>query len=277
MDKSKPIGIAALGFSGELGNQVMGLLAAVVRTRRDAFELKPAAEADFLIVNAASGVAVPKGKLVANYYRDFVGSSSDSQQLVLKDPIDTAAINTLLSIAERALNKADQHAVSNLNDASAKLGVVNELDLRALVVDDSAAVRTQIVEALRKAGVDSVTAASGEEALAKLKAERFELVFLDIVMPGIDGLEACRQIRSGTGGADVTIIMLTGQSAPSTRVQGALSGCDAFLTKPIDLKSFYAAIDKAVSKRAELRGVPMSGLQARGFGGLMNRLKSMLG
>ena len=277
MDKSKPIGIAALGFSGELGNQVMGLLAAVVRTRRDAFELKPAAEADFLIVNAASGVAVPKGKLVANYYRDFVGSSSDSQQLVLKDPIDTAAINTLLSIAERALNKADLHAVSNLNDASAKLGVVNELDLRALVVDDSAAVRTQIVEALRKAGVDSVTAASGEEALAKLKAERFELVFLDIVMPGIDGLEACRQIRSGTGGADVTIIMLTGQSAPSTRVQGALSGCDAFLTKPIDLKSFYAAIDKAVSKRAELRGVPMSGLQARGFGGLMNRLKSMLG
>lgn len=277
MDKSKPIGIAALGFSGELGNQVMGLLAAVVRTRRDAFELKPAAEADFLIVNAASGVAVPKGKLVANYYRDFVGSSSDSQQLVLKDPIDTAAINTLLSIAERALNKADQHAVSNLNDASAKLGVVNELDLRALVVDDSAAVRTQIVEALRKAGVDSVTAASGEEALAKLKAERFELVFLDIVMPGIDGLEACRQIRSGTGGADVTIIMLTGQSAPSTRVQGALSGCDAFLTKPIDLKSFYAAIDKAVSKRAELRGVPISGLQARGFGGLMNRLKSMLG
>ena len=277
MDKSKPIGIAALGFSGELGNQVMGLLAAVVRTRRDAFELKPAAEADFLIVNAASGVAVPKGKLVANYYRDFVGSSSDSQQLVLKDPIDTAAINTLLSIAERALNKADQHAVSNLNDASAKLGVVNELDLRALVVDDSAAVRTQIVEALRKAGVDSVTAASGEEALAKLKAERFELVFLDIVMPGIDGLEACRQIRSGPGGADVTIIMLTGQSAPSTRVQGALSGCDAFLTKPIDLKSFYAAIDKAVSKRAELRGVPISGLQARGFGGLMNRLKSMLG
>lgn len=277
MDKSKPIGIAALGFSGDLGNQVMGLLAAVVRTRRDAFELKPAAEADFLIVNAASGVAVPKGKLVANYYRDFVGSSSDSQQLVLKDPIDTAAINTLLSIAERALNKADQHAVSNLNDASAKLGVVNELDLRALVVDDSAAVRTQIVEALRKAGVDSVTAASGEEALAKLKAERFELVFLDIVMPGIDGLEACRQIRSGTGGADVTIIMLTGQSAPSTRVQGALSGCDAFLTKPIDLKSFYAAIDKAVSKRAELRGVPISGLQARGFGGLMNRLKSMLG
>ena len=277
MDKSKPIGIAALGFSGDLGNQVMGLLAAVVRTRRDAFELKPAAEADFLIVNAASGVAVPKGKLVANYYRDFVGSSSDSQQLVLKDPIDTAAINTLLSIAERALNKADLHAVSNLNDASAKLGVVNELDLRALVVDDSAAVRTQIVEALRKAGVDSVTAASGEEALAKLKAERFELVFLDIVMPGIDGLEACRQIRSGTGGADVTIIMLTGQSAPSTRVQGALSGCDAFLTKPIDLKSFYAAIDKAVSKRAELRGVPISGLQARGFGGLMNRLKSMLG
>lgn len=277
MDKSKPIGIAALGFSGELGNQVMGLLAAVVRTRRDAFDLKPAAEADFLIVNAASGVAVPKGKLIANYYRDFIGSTSDSQQLVLKDPIDTAALNTLLSIAERALNKADQHAVSNLNDASAKLGVVNELDLRALVVDDSAAVRTQIVEALRKAGVDSVTAASGEEALAKLKAERFELVFLDIVMPGIDGLEACRQIRSGTGGADVTIIMLTGQSAPSTRVQGALSGCDAFLTKPIDLKGFYAAIDKAVSKRAELRGVPISGLQARGFGGLMNRLKSMLG
>lgn len=277
MDKSKPIGIAALGFSGELGNQVMGLLATVVRTRRDAFELKPAAEADFLIVNAAAGVAVPKGKLVANYYRDFVGSTSDSQQLVLKDPIDAAAINTLLSIAERALNKADQHAVSNLNDASAKLGVVNELDLRALVVDDSTAVRTQIVEALRKAGVDSVTAASGEEALTKLKAERFELVFLDIVMPGMDGLEACRQIRSGTGGADVTIIMLTGQSAPSTRVQGALSGCDAFLTKPIDLKSFYAAIDKAVSKRAELRGVPISGLQARGFGGLMNRLKSMLG
>ena len=114
----------------------------------------------------------------------------------------------------------------------------------------------------------------GRLGLAAFQREKFDICLLDVMMPGMDGLEACKQVRAGKSGQDTTIIMLTSQSAPAMRVQAALSGCDAYLTKPIDKQSLFTAIDKAIAKRAELRGVPISGLQSgKGFMGLLARLR----
>ncbi len=167
------------------------------------------------------------------------------------------------------------HAVSNLGDASAKLGTAAIMNLKALVVDDSMAVRQQVCAALQMAGVQATEAPNAAVALSKLSQERFDFVILDVVMPGMDGMEACKAVRAGQNGQDTTILMLTSEVRPSSRVQAALSGCDAFLTKPIEKKSFYEAVDKAIAKRAELRGVPIEKLQGgRGLMGLLSKLRS---
>jgi CheY-like chemotaxis protein len=219
-------------------------------------------------------VVAPAGKTIVHYVERL--ADADAKQLCLVAPINSGSISAMLTTLESLFrNKgALGTAVSNLKDTSATLDTAKKLDLKALIVDDSAAVRVQVQEALSGAGVECSAVESAASALERLKSSRFDIVILDVVMPGMDGLEACKHVRAGKGGQDTTIIMLTSQSAPAMRVQAALSGCDAYLTKPIDKQALFSAIDRAIAKRAELRGVPISGLQSgRGFTGLLARLR----
>ena len=123
------------------------------------------------------------------------------------------------------------------------------LKLRGLVVDDSATVRAQLEVTLQRCGLDVDTAAEGESALAKLQSGVFDLVFLDVVMPGLNGYELCRKIRSIPNGRHLPVVMLTSRSSPFDRARGALAGCDTYLTKPVTLKDFYQAVHKSLGKR----------------------------
>ncbi len=269
-----PISIATLGFTGDLASRLMGLLAAQALSQPNRVELKRPDAADVVIVSHLPGLQAPSGKTIVQYVERL--SDANPKQLCLVAPINAGSISALLTTLEGLFrSKGNQtFAVSNLNDTSATLGTAKKLDLKALIVDDSAAVRAQVTEALSSADVDCTAVESAALALQRLQTERFDIVVLDVVMPGMDGLEACKQVRAGKSGLDTTIIMLTSQSAPAMRVQAALSGCDAYLTKPIDKQSLFTAIDKAIAKRAELRGVPISGLQSgRGFMGLLARLR----
>jgi two-component system, cell cycle response regulator len=123
------------------------------------------------------------------------------------------------------------------------------LTLTALVVDDSAAVRTQLEVTLKRAGLNVDTAENAENALNVLKSRRYDLVFLDVVMPGMNGYDLCRQVRALPSGRYVPVVMLTSRTSPFDRARGALAGCDTYLTKPVAVKDFYAAVHKALSKR----------------------------
>jgi CheY-like chemotaxis protein len=273
---SKPLKIAALGFTEEQNFRIMGILIAAVDADPDRFVLAPADGADFVFVNVAAGLPVPRARLISHYYGDRA-MPADAGRLAMSGALKAQTVQQMLELAEGSLRQAGgrEATVLNMVDTSAKIAVAKELSLKALVVDDSLAVRTQVSEALHRGGVESVQVATAEEALARMKNERFDLVFLDIVMPGMDGLAACKLVRAGKWGADTTIIMLTGQSAPASRVAGALAGCDAYLTKPITLKDLYSSIDRAIHKRAELRGVPISGLQSKGLSGFLKRISGL--
>lgn len=104
---------------------------------------------------------------------------------------------------------------------------------RALVVDDSAAIRKQLELELRQAGIASDFAETGEEALEKVASNRYDLVFLDIIMPGIDGYETCRQIRMRKEMKKTPIIMLSAKTSPLDEVQGVIAGASTYLTKPV--------------------------------------------
>jgi two-component system, cell cycle response regulator len=120
--------------------------------------------------------------------------------------------------------------------------------LSALIVDDSLTVRTQLQGALDRIGIKGQLADGGAAAIDAVQKQRFELIFLDVVMPGMDGYTLCRQIKSAPSTRNTPIVMLTSRSSPFDRARGALAGCDTYLTKPIDLKSFYRAVDKVLLK-----------------------------
>jgi two-component system, cell cycle response regulator len=120
--------------------------------------------------------------------------------------------------------------------------------LRALVVDDSLAVREQLRSALDRAGIISEMADSAESALVHLAANAYDLVFLDVVMPGADGYEVCRSIKKNSYTRNMPVLMLTSRSSPFDRARGALAGCDSYLVKPITWETFFAAIDKVLAK-----------------------------
>ena len=108
-----------------------------------------------------------------------------------------------------------------------------ETALHALVIDDSASIRKQLELELRDAGITSDFAESGEMALEKIKEQQFDLVFLDIIMPGIDGYETCKAMRSTAEYKKTPIIMLSGKTSPLDEVQGVIAGATTYLTKPV--------------------------------------------
>lgn len=111
--------------------------------------------------------------------------------------------------------------------------VGGEYHHRALVVDDSAAIRKQLELELHQAGIASDFAETGEEALEKVANHTYDLVFLDIIMPGIDGYETCRQMRKRKEMKKTPIIMLSAKTSPLDEVQGVIAGASTYLTKPV--------------------------------------------
>jgi len=118
---------------------------------------------------------------------------------------------------------------------------------KVLVVDDEAQIRRVMRVALSTQGYEIVEARSGEEALAQFREHLPDLVLLDLNMPGIGGLEACRLLRAGS---EVPIIVLTVRGAEEEKVKALDAGADDYVTKPFGMQELLARI------RAHLRRAP---------------------
>ena len=122
---------------------------------------------------------------------------------------------------------------------------------RALVVDDSPTVRRQLSLALSQMGIDCDAVASGEEALESLSRRRYELIFVDIVMPEMDGYRLTREIKRDRALRPIPVIILTSRSSPFDLARGALAGCSSYLVKPVTLQSLRNTVARHVRKPAE--------------------------
>jgi len=106
-----------------------------------------------------------------------------------------------------------------------------------LIVDDEAHLRTlihQALEDLEDEGVELLTAANGEEALATIQSARPGLVFLDVMMPKLSGFDVCRRAKRDLGLTDVYIVLLTAKGQEFDRQKGQEVGADLYMTKPFD-------------------------------------------
>ena len=120
---------------------------------------------------------------------------------------------------------------------------------KILVVDDEKMIRSLLKMSLQRMGYDIVVADNGQEALELFDQRPFDLVLLDILMPGMDGFAVCSELRKIS---DVPIIMLTALNRPDDVVRGLELGADNYITKPFTFKEVEARI-RAILRRTAAR------------------------
>lgn len=121
-----------------------------------------------------------------------------------------------------------------------------------LMIEDDSRLAQMVVEYLGQSGFEVTHAADGEQGLEQLQLIQPELVILDLMMPGIDGLEVCRRIRSLQGDASrVPVIMLTAKGDPMDRVIGLEIGADDYLPKPFEPRELLARVRAVLRRRGD--------------------------
>ena len=113
---------------------------------------------------------------------------------------------------------------------------------KVLVVDDSATDRQFLLETLARKGYQVVTAESGEDAIAKAKTEMPDVILMDVVMPGLNGYQATRQITRDDATKHIPVIMCTTKGADTDKIWGLRQGANDYLVKPIDARQLLAKI-----------------------------------
>ena len=115
---------------------------------------------------------------------------------------------------------------------------------RVLLVDDEPNILTALEFLLAEEGMTVYKATNGEEALRLVEAHHPEVIVLDVMMPGMDGFEVARRIRSDEGNADITIIFLTAKGTQNDRFTGYDSGGEFYLTKPFDNQTVVDTVNE---------------------------------
>ena len=122
---------------------------------------------------------------------------------------------------------------------------------RALIVEDEPSIREIVRLHLSLAGFETDEVADGHAALDRLRADRFDLVVLDVMLPGVDGVTLCRTLRSDGPNQRAGVLMLTARDSEPEKVLGLDSGADDYLTKPFGVREFMARVT-AVLRRAQV-------------------------
>jgi len=227
--------ITAIGFAGN----ERALLETVVRLsqrRSPRLTLAPielADHSDALVVDARNAAAMEQRRSVDPDGRKpcvlIDGTAGAGHEQAVARPVPWSLLPIILAKAMEGRNATAPLPARDTVEAGAQ-----DADAHILVVDDSLAVRNFMESALHPSGAAVEFAASGDEALQLVRRRRFNCVFLDVIMPGMDGYQTCRQIKaSAAGGKAPWVVMLTSRTSPFDKIRGAMAGCDAYLTKPV--------------------------------------------
>ncbi len=125
----------------------------------------------------------------------------------------------------------------------------NHLDgLKVMVIDDSKTIRRTAETLLKKSGCEVVTAVDGFEALSKILEHRPDIIFVDIMMPRLDGYQTCALIKNNKMFKETPVIMLSSKDGLFDRARGRIVGSEQYLTKPFTKDELLGAITRYVHK-----------------------------
>ncbi|MEO5566253.1 MAG: twitching motility response regulator PilG [Luteimonas sp.] len=119
--------------------------------------------------------------------------------------------------------------------------------LRVMVIDDSKTIRRTAETLLKREGADVVTAMDGFEALAKIADQQPQIIFVDIMMPRLDGYQTCALIKNNQMFKSVPVIMLSSKDGLFDKARGRIVGSDQYVTKPFTREELLDAIRKHVN------------------------------
>ena len=178
----------------------------------------------------------------------LIGSSAHGTPYVLlPKPL---RVTRILAMFEQSMNlRKDQMRDAQLMD-------------QVLVVDDSLPVRKfmELKLAPYSFGVDF--ADSGEKAIRLVTERDYTCVFLDVMLPGVDGYQVCKAIKKQRG-TTTAVVMLTGKTSSFDKIRGTMAGCDAYMTKPVDEEKLLEIIAKFIPTRPRLGAAPAAARVSR--------------
>lgn len=120
---------------------------------------------------------------------------------------------------------------------------------KVLIVDDSPTERHVLEQIMQEAGYEIITAASGEEGVTKAKQELPDLVLMDVVMPGMNGYQATREISKSKETAGIPVIICTSRGADTDKVWGLRQGAQEYLVKPITKQVLLQKVQKIMGEK----------------------------
>jgi twitching motility two-component system response regulator PilG len=138
--------------------------------------------------------------------------------------------------------------------------------VRALVVDDSATVRNLIELVLKPIGVQLDCTDNGEDAIALAKNGQYDIIFLDVMLPGMDGYRVCKIIKADSGTRATPVVMLTSKDSAIDKVRGIMAGTNVYLTKPFEKNELLSAFSRCLpwaQRGLRTRDIPASAALAR--------------
>lgn len=253
MQQSNTVSIGALGLS-DSEEKILKCIGALTRGRAQGgylVNLEPEInDSNIVIVNVDDTDATTKWRTLAAKSRPPVmvqyskEPPTDPSQHFLLRPIRPTKLMALLDSLFVELSKSTQIWKNPSLTQPAALTAATAY--RALVVDDSPTVCKQLELELSNFNIQTDIAESGERGLELLAQNKYDLIFLDVVLPGTDGYQVCKDVRKNQKTRQTPVIMLTSKSSPFDRVRGTLVGCSAYLTKPVDYNAFREAVGKHV-------------------------------
>lgn len=213
-------------------------------------------EAIFLWSRLASTLPPQQRKPVIRITREKQPKSDPN--LTVSWPINpTRVIQTLDRYTVNHLNFVPEFEIGNDNGVSAKVVSLpkrqspasnqpqrESAPLKALVADDSLAVRRQLEMEFEHLGCALTLVSDGDAALEAARKERFDIIFLDVIMPGLDGYSVCKGIRRDALNRQTPVVLLTSKSSRFDKLKGKMSGCDTYLTKPINHNEFCSITER---------------------------------
>lgn len=122
------------------------------------------------------------------------------------------------------------------------------LNVKVMVIDDSKTIRRSAETLLRKAGCEVITAVDGFEALAKITVNKPDIIFVDIMMPRLDGYQTCALIKNNQSFKSTPVIMLSSKDSIFDRARGRIVGSEKYLTKPFSKEDLINAITAYVGQ-----------------------------
>ena len=173
-------------------------------------------------------------------------------------PANEVPVKAVEVVAARPVQERPVSAPVSPTPAANKMGSETSGSWRApnirtdsvLVVDDNQTVREFMKSKLATFGFNVDYAENGEQAIGYTGQKHYACVFLDVIMPGIDGYQVCKLIKSNRSAQKTAVVMLTSKDSPFDKIRGSMSGCDAYLTKPVDEEKLLETIAKFLPGRA---------------------------